>query len=125
MLLNKGCYPYAVSYNGHYYFTMQCTTGDSISIWETGEIEKLAEAKRRVVWTSADDYGTHFWSPELHRLNDRWYLYFEADDGNTDNHQLYVMECQTDDPMTGEFVMKGTLQTNDEWNYGIHPASST
>lgn len=122
LLLKNGCYPYAVSYNGRYYFTMQCVTADTIAIWETKEIGKLAEAKHHTVWTSTDNFGTHFWSPELHRLNDRWYLYFEADDGNTDNHQLYVMECQTDDPMTGEFVLKGTLQINDEWNYGIHPS---
>lgn len=121
LLLKKGCYPYATSYNGHYYYTMQWRTGDTIAIWETDQLEKLPEAKPRIVWTAQSDFGNHFWSPELHRLNGRWYLYFEADDGNTDNHQLYVMECQTDDPMTGEFVMKGALQTNDEWNYGIHP----
>ena len=121
VVLQDGCYPHATTYNGHYYYTMQWKTADTIAIWETNDIEKLAEAKPRIVWTTKSNFGSHVWSPELKRLQDHWYLYFEADDGNTDNHQLYVLECQTDDPMTGDFVLKGVLQTNDEWNYGLHP----
>ena len=123
VVLQDGCYPHATTYNGHYYYTMQWKTADTIAIWETNDIEKLAEAKPRIVWTTKSNFGSHVWSPELKRLQDHWYLYFEADDGNTDNHQLYVLECQTDDPMTGDFVLKGVLQTNDEWNFGLHPTS--
>lgn len=121
IILEGGCYPHAITYNGHYYYTMQYLTADTIAIWKTDDLRQLATAKSRVVWTAQSDFGNHFWSPELKRLRGHWYLYFEADDGNTDNHQLYVLECQTDDPMTGEFVLKGVLQTNDEWNYGLHP----
>ena len=120
-VLDRGCYPYCITYNGHYYYTMQWLTADTIAIWETPQLDKLAEAKPHIVWTAKSNFGNHFWSPELKRLRGHWYLYFEADDGNTDNHQMYVLECQTDDPMTGEFVLKGVLQTNNEWNYGLHP----
>ena len=121
LILESGCYPHATTYNNHYYYTMQWPSSDTIAVWEVNDIRKLSEAKPHIVWTAKSNFGNHFWSPELKRLQDHWYLYFEADDGNTDNHQLYVLECQTDDPMTGEFVLKGVLQTNDEWNYGLHP----
>lgn len=120
-VLDGGCYPHCITYNGHYYYTMQWLTADTIAVWETSQLDKLAEAKPHIVWTAKSNFGNHFWSPELKRLRGHWYLYFEADDGNTDNHQMYVLECQTDDPMTGEFVLKDVLQTNDEWNYGLHP----
>jgi len=100
---------------------MQTLGGDTVALWASDRPEKLAQGKRRTLWTTQGDSMTHFWSPELHQLNNRWYIYFEGDDGNTDNHQLFVMECQTDDPMTGEFVMKGPIMTYQEWNYGIHP----
>ena len=59
----------------------------------------------------------------MHRIGNKWYIYFEADDGNTDNHQLYVLENPSDDPMQGQFKLKGVLKTNEEWNYGIHPST--
>ena len=122
LLLERGCYPYAVHHDGHYYFTMQVTTADTVAIWQTDDLSQLATARRRNVFMQADTTGMgHFWSPELHRIDGRWFLYFEADDGNTDDHQLYVMECEGQDPMTDPFTMRGPIQTNPEWNFGLHP----
>ena len=122
LLLEQGCYPYAVRHDGHYYYTMQVRTADTVAIWQTDDLGQLATARRRDVWTTADSASLgHFWSPELHRIHGRWYLYFEADDGNTDDHQIYVMECEGDDPMTDPFRMRGPIMTNPEWNFGLHP----
>ena len=122
LLLEQGCYPYAVRHGGHYYYTMQVRTADTVAIWQTDDLGQLATARRRDVWTTADSASLgHFWSPELHRIQGRWYLYFEADDGNTDDHQIYVMECEGDDPMTDPFCMRGPIMTNPEWNFGLHP----
>lgn len=122
LLLERGCYPYAVRSAETYYYTMQVTSADSVCIWQTDDLDQLATARRRTVWTSADSTGmSHFWSPELHRIDGRWYLYFEADDGNTDNHQLYVMACDGQDPMADPFRMLGPIATNAEWNFGLHP----
>jgi len=122
LLLGRGCYPYAVKHAGNYYYTMQVTSADTVAIWQTDDLTTLATAPRRTVWTHADQPAmSHFWSPELHRIGDRWFLYFEADDGNTDDHQLYVMECDGQDPMKDPFVMRGPIMTNPEWNFGLHP----
>ena len=49
------------------------------------------------------------WAPEMHRINNKWYIYFAADDGNMDNHQIYVIENEADIPTEGKFVMKGRI----------------
>ena len=121
MLLERVGYPQGILHQGKYYFTFQSIGGDSVELLCTSQLEDLSEATRRTVWSTQRDSMTHFWSPEIHYVNNKWYLYFEGDDGNTDNHHLFVMECQDEDPMTGHFVMKGVIETHAEWNYGIHP----
>ena len=122
MLLEHVGYPQAIFHNGNYYFTFQSLGGDSVELLCTSRLEDLAQARRRTVWSAERDTMSHFWSPEIHRVGDKWYIYFEGDDGNTDNHHLFVMECADPDPMTGQFVLKGPIETQAEWNYGIHPS---
>lgn len=121
MLIDRVGYPQAILYDGHYYFTMQSIGGDSVELFCTDDLQQLSKAQRRTIWCTQRDTMTHLWSPEIYYLDDKWYMYFEGDDGNTDNHHLFVMECQDADPMTGQFVMKGCIETHAEWNYGIHP----
>ncbi len=120
-LLENVGYPQGILHGGKYYFTFQSIGGDSVELLCADRLEDLSKASRRTVWNAQRDSMTHFWSPEIHRVNDKWYLYFEGDDGNTDNHHLFVMECPNEDPMTGNFTMKGVIETHAEWNYGIHP----
>ncbi|MGI6242516.1 MAG: family 43 glycosylhydrolase [Prevotella sp.] len=121
IIFEKGSYPYATLWQGNYYYTMQLPSADSIILYSSKDPSRIADGKRRCIWHHPP--MQHIWSPELHRLNSKWYLYFEADDGNTDNHQLYVLENASDDPMKGEFTLKGAIRTNDEWNFGLHPTS--
>ncbi len=121
MLFPYGRYPHALFYQDRYYYTSQ-PDADTIYLSETATLEALAQAEQQAVWWP--DSGQHFyhlWSPELHRIQGKWYIYFEADDGNMDNHHLYVLENSSDNPVQGSWHMKGVLQTNDEWNYGLHP----
>ena len=121
MLLSDGKYPHATFYKDRYYFTSQ-PAADTIYLTTVAELTDLGQARPQAVWTpdSAQTFF-HLWSPELHRIGDAWYIYFEADDGNMDNHQLSVLENTADDPTQGTWHMKGILHTNDEWNYGLHP----
>ena len=98
LLLEHVGYPQAICHDGNYYFTFQSLGGDSVELLCTNRLEDLSQARRRTVWSAARDTMTHFWSPEIYRVGDKWYLYFEGDDGNTDNHHLFVMECAERDP---------------------------
>lgn len=121
ILLFKGReYPYAFCWQGTYYFMMQ-PQGDQFTLYATNDLRQLPSAKPKTIWSPDSLNLHHFWAPEIYRINNKWYIYFEADDGNTDNHQLYVIENDSDDPMTGEWTMKGILHTNDDWNFGLHP----
>ena len=121
IVFQDASYPHVLMWQGCYYATLQPRQGDSIVLYNSSDPFRLSEGRRRCIWY--DKQMQHIWSPELHRLNSKWYLYFEADDGNTDNHQLYVLENGSDDPMKGDFQMKGVITTCDEWNFGLHPTS--
>ena len=121
VLMAERGYPQAICHQGRYYFTCQSVGGTSIDLFATDDITKPLDATAARQLLAATDSLTHFWSPEIHRVDGKWYVYFEADDGNTDNHHMYVMECADADPMTGTFHLKGVIDTRAEWNYGIHP----
>ncbi len=62
----------------------------------------------------------HLWHPQLTRIRGKWYIYFTGDHGNTDDHQLYVLENPSADPTQGRFEMVGRLITDPEENWAIH-----
>ena len=120
LLIEDGSYPHATYYGGKYYFTRQ-SPGDDIRLAVISDLKLLPQAAERIIFNT-DSLGLyHAWAPEIFRFDGQWYIYFEADNGNTDNHQLYVIRCDSDNPLTGTWEICGTLHTNDEWNYGIHP----
>ena len=122
-ILDKGCYPHAIFKDGKYYYTMQTADTKSIVLWCTDDITKLDNCEKKTVWLPTDSAGNiHIWSPEIHYINHKWYIYYEADDGNTDNHHIFVIENPSPNPMKGKFTMKGTIVTNEEWNWSIHPS---
>ena len=126
LLFDPGCYPYAVHQGGKYYFTRQSDDSRSITITTTDDLTRVAEGKNKTVWPlDGKQVSNNIWSPELHYIKGKWYIYFEADDGNTDNHEIYVLENSAATPTDGTFRMKGVLRTNAEWNYGIHPTTFT
>ena len=123
-ILPGSCYPQATLFNGMYYFVMQDSSSCRIVLSCTDDLTKLATCERQTVWKPADPKASkNIWSPELHLINNIWYIYFEADDGNTDNHQLYVLENKAANPMEGTFRLKSRLTTNAEWNWSIHPTT--
>ena len=90
-LLERGAEPWAIFHEGKYYYTHGCE--DKVMLWETNDITNLAKATLKEVWKPTDPSNSfHLWAPEIHRINNKWYIYFAADDGNMDNHQIYVVE---------------------------------
>lgn len=124
ILFESGCYPYVTFHNGKYYYMMQDNAANQITLWCADDIKNISKGEKRVIWKPSDnDKSQHIWSPELHFINDKWYVYYEADDGNTDNHKIYVLENPSADPMKGYFNFKGSLTDNAKWKYGIHPTT--
>lgn len=120
-LLN-GSEPSAIFHEGKYYYTQ--STGDRIILWMTEDITKLHEAATKDVWIPQEASNAfHIWGPEIHSIDNKWYIYYCADDGNMDNHQIYVLENESPDPMQGEFAMKGRISTDKNNNWAIHAST--
>ena len=117
-LLPDGPDPWAIWHDGYYYYMH--TTGVDLQVWKTKDITDLANAERKTVWVPTDPSNSKdLWAPEIHHFDGKWYIYYAADDGNTDNHQLYVLENDSKCPLEGEFVMKGRISTDPDNNWAI------
>jgi len=92
---------------------------EAISIHTSDSL--TAMGPKRFVWWAPQTgpYSKEVWAPELHFLDDRWYIYFAASDGNNENHLAYVLESRTDDPL-GEYDLHGPFATGDG-NDGLSP----
>ena len=108
--------PSIAQYNGYYYLTQ--STGISIEVTKSRTLTGLASGTKVTVWTRPSTTGPlccNVWAPELLFLNGRFYIYFTADDGNNDNHRMYVLESTTQDPQ-GSYVYKGKITPpTDRW----------
>lgn len=102
-----------------YYYTQG--EEDKVIVWRTRDITDLENAEKKQLWTPKDANNSfHLWGPEIHQIDGKWYIYFTADNGQLDNHQMYVVENENTDPFEGEFKMKGRIKTDKDANWAIH-----
>lgn len=105
--------PWVYNNNGVYYFTGSIPSYDCIELRCADSLDELRDAPGTIVWRAHEEgeMGEHIWAPELHRLNDKWYIYFTAAP-KEDKWQIrpYVLECADEDPITGEWVEKGKVK---------------
>ena len=117
-LLPKGPDPWTLWKDGNYYYMH--TMSDSLVLWITPDITELKNAKQKTIWIPTDPSNSqHLWAPEIHNIHGKWYVIYTADDGNTDNHQLYVLENTSKDPFADRFEMKGRISTDKDDNWAI------
>ncbi len=115
-LLATGPDPWVIQHDGYYYCTH--SFGNRIAIYKTSKMSELGKVSPVTVWTppATGAYAKEIWAPELHFINNKWYVYFAADDGSNDNHRLYVIENSSADPLTGTWVFKGKIApATDKW----------
>jgi GH43 family beta-xylosidase len=115
-LLPSGADPWVIYHNGYYYYTNSLQ--NKLNIWKTKNLAELASAEKKTVWIppANTQYSKELWAPELHYLNNKWYIYFAADDGSNNNHRLYVLENTAADPLTGTWEFKGKVgDATDKW----------
>lgn len=103
--------PWVFSHQGAYFY---CESRNQNSIWirKSDTLINLGEDVGIQVW-QAPTFGANsnaLWAPELHRVNDRWYIYYAADDGLNENHRMWALESVTDDPQ-GAYRCKGQIET--------------
>lgn len=107
-----GADPWVIFHEGFYYW---CASENDLGV-AVYRSDRLTERGEKVVVWRAPAFGPHsreVWAPELHRLDDRWYIYVAASNGRNETHRMIVLEAVGDDP-TSEFRFKAELYTGDE-----------
>lgn len=104
--------------DGYYYFTASVPTFDYIELRRAKKINDLQDAETVTVWRKHEsgEMSELIWAPEIHYINNKWYIYFAAAPdrtvtGITFNHKMYVIECESENPLKGEWVEKGRIDT--------------
>lgn len=114
-LLSSGADPWVVYKDGYFYYTN--TLGNKINLWKTKKMQDLREVSPVTVWTppSTGPNSKAIWAPELHFLDNKWYLYYTATDVNNDgdaSRYVFVLENNSSDPMAGSWIDKGKMNTH-------------
>jgi GH43 family beta-xylosidase len=104
--------------DGYYYFTASVPEYDRIEIRRSKTLQGLSEAETFTAWTKPDkgEMSHLIWAPEIHFIKGKWYIYFAAAGngevtGITFNHRMYVIENNSEDPLTDNWVEKGQVRT--------------
>ncbi len=118
-LLPSGADPWSIYHEGNYYYIK--SGNRSITLMRTADITELRHAEKMVVWKAAEsgDHSKEIWAPEIHNINDNWYIYFAADDGDNKNHRMFVLENTSQNPFEGEFQVKSKIKTDAGDNWAI------
>ncbi|MBN2714374.1 MAG: glycoside hydrolase family 43 protein [Deltaproteobacteria bacterium] len=100
--------------DGFYYFIATEPDYARIYLRRAETVQGLADAMEQQIWTrhSSGEMGAHIWAPEIHFIDNAWYIYFAA--GSTDNIwaiRIYVLENTAANPLTGTWTEKGRIPT--------------
>lgn len=110
--------PYVIRYKGEYYFTGSHPDYDRIILRKAKHLADLQTAEEVTIWKKHETGPTShlIWAPELHRVNNKWYIYFGAApndriDDDTFNHRVFCLENADEDPMSDNWVERGQVDT--------------
>lgn len=108
--------PWVFQRGDKYYVTF--TTGNNITLYASEEMTDIAQGQNKIIWTppATGPNSRNIWAPEIHYVTDRWYVYYAADDGNNENHRMFVLENASEDPLQGQWIDRGELALpDDKW----------
>jgi GH43 family beta-xylosidase len=114
-LINQRADPHIFRHSdGFYYFTATAPEYDRIVLRRATTLQGLASAPESTIWRrhSSGEMGAHIWAPEIHFINNKWYIYFAA--GRADDVwriRMYVLENANANPLTGSWTERGRITT--------------
>ncbi|HEX2207955.1 MAG TPA: glycoside hydrolase family 43 protein [Longimicrobium sp.] len=109
-----GADPWVVKEGGTYYSVQSVDNG--IVVYRSTRLSQLLSNGVRV-WVAPDTgwNRTNVWAPELHHVDNRWYIYYAAGRAGPPfiHQRAGVLESTGDDPQ-GPYVDRGMLYTGDD-----------
>lgn len=107
-------------HEGLYYYVTN--TNGTLELYVNADPTLITQEKPHIACLAKEKYGLlHIWHPQITFIQGKWYIYLSADDGNTDDHHIYVLENSEKDPRNGSFIMRGRIKTDPNDNWAIHP----
>lgn len=115
--------PWVTQRDGMYYYVFSTGpnhTGEysrDDAVWVRGSsslVDVFTAEPTAEAWAPPEgtEYSHELWAPELHWLEDAWYIYVAADDGNNVSHRTHVLRRTDADPR-GPFEHLGELMLPD------------
>lgn len=119
LLIEQRADPYLYRHtDGFYYFTASVPAFDLIELRRAKTIPGLREAQPKTVWLRHETgpLSQNIWAPELHFLDEKWYIYFSAsaqgaDESGCYDHRMYVLENDSPNPLEGTFAERGQIKS--------------
>ena len=110
--------PWMMYHNGYYYY-LCAKGGDKLCIAKLDKVEDLQTAEFKVIYEAPEGtmWSKELWAPELHIIDDKCYIYVACDDGDNNNHRMYVLENNSNDPLV-PYTMHGQI-TDDTNKWAI------
>src|SRR5258706_3485875 len=99
-------------FHGGFYYYSEARNKRHIFVRRSRTIAGIGQDPGVCVW-SAPARGKNcdnVWAPELHLIDGRWFIYYAADNGENENHRMWVLESQGPDPR-GKYCCRGQLAT--------------
>lgn len=108
-LLQSGPDPWIIKKDNVYYYTH--TLGNRIALWKTTKVSELRNAAVQTIWTApaTGPNSRNVWAPELHYIDNKWYIYYTAGSGDFSTQRTFVLENSSADPLTGTWTEKGQI----------------
>lgn len=104
-----------IYHEGFYYYSETQKGQESIVVRRSQTIAGIGQDSGVCVWRAPKKgrNSNAVWAPELHHINGKWYIYYAADNGRNENHRMWVLESEGNDPQ-GKYHCRGELKT-DGW----------
>lgn len=99
---------------GCYTFIGTSPKFDEIELRQACRLNDLKIAQPKVIWQKRESgsMSANIWAPELHWIDDAWYIYFAAGDvERTFNIRMYALRNTSKDPMQGSWEEMGQIKT--------------
>lgn len=112
-LLNPGPDPWIYHHTDGMYYLM-VTKRNKLVLQRNTALSKVAQGEEKTIWlpSETDYFKANFWAPELHYIENKWYVYFTANDGGGDDtRRVLVIENSNEDPYVGDWELKGVINT--------------
>lgn len=99
--------------DGYYYMIATVPEYDRIELRRAKTISGLSTAKAKTIWKkhSKGAMGAHIWAPEIHHMDNKWYIHFTAAPSDSIwEIRPHVLECTGKNPLTGTWKELGKVQ---------------